>query len=182
MDVLARAADTALIGRWQAGETSLVYVGIDPAAGDWPLRPSFPIFWANVLATTTGATRGRFASVPPGSPCRLPLAEDAATVTGPGGPVPVAPGGVFRPPRVGLYRARSNSGTSALAAVSLLSDVETGQAGEGENVTLPELPQRAAAETGIVRRLDGWLALLALVLLLVHGRFEGSPRRFARRV
>jgi hypothetical protein len=183
MAVLARAGDTVLIGRRQAGDTALLYVGIDPAAGDWPLRPSFPIFWANVLATTTGAERGQFESVPPGSPCRLPLDEDAATVAGPDGPVPVAPGGVFRPPRVGLYRGGSEERASARAAVSLLSELETRQAGRGDRIQPPDMASMAAAETSRVWRLDGWLAAFALLLLLVHGRLAGDglgPGRFRR--
>ena len=49
-EMLARAGDVPLIGRWREGEAEVVYVGIDPARSTWPLSPSFPIFWANAAA------------------------------------------------------------------------------------------------------------------------------------
>ena len=49
-EMLARAGDVPLIGRWREGEAEVVYVGIDPARSTWHLSPSFPIFWANAAA------------------------------------------------------------------------------------------------------------------------------------
>ena len=60
-DTLASAGDVPLIGRWREGEAEVIYVAIDPARSNWPLTPSFPIFWANVV-TGSSVHRARFAA------------------------------------------------------------------------------------------------------------------------
>jgi len=82
-------------------------------------------------------------------------------------------GGAFRPERVGLYRVRAGGATTPLA-VSLLSRDETLAA--GVEARPPSDPwERAAASRGptataaVAWRMGGWLALVALCLVLAHG-------------
>ena len=109
----------ALLGdvgrRWREEEAEVVYVGIDPEQGNWSLTPSFPIFWANVVAGG-GALPGEFASV------------------------------------------------------GLLDEAET--MAVGEEIPLPAGLLDAAASgprIALARPLMGWLAVVGLVLVAVHG-------------
>ncbi len=180
-EALARAGEVPLIGRWREAETTVIYVGIDPAPSecDWALKASFPIFWANVGEAAAGGRRGEFSSVRPGELCRLPDMKEPVTVRGAGiEPFPVA-GGVFRPERVGLYRAKAQDGREIPVAVSLLSEHETMEAGSGVTILPKALPSATVAAAAVVRRLDGWLALLGLLLVLAHGWATAKAKREA---
>jgi len=176
-ETLARAGTVPLVGRWREGDTTVVYVGIDPARSNWSLTPSFPIFWANVVASVAGgAGSGMFVSAHPGDLCRVGAA--GARVRGPEGQDFETETGVFRPQRVGLYRAQSKGGGAHSVAVSLLSEEET--MAVGSQVGL--LPGVLAGTADGVRaasalRLSGWLAALGLVLVAVHGWAMRGGRR-----
>jgi len=179
-ETLASADGQPLIGRWRQGEARAIYVGIDPATSDWPLDPSFPIFWANVVATLGGPGRD-FGSVRPGQLCQVDWARGEARLDGPGGSRELI-GGVFRPERVGVYTVKSQ-GREEKFAVSLLSEAET--LAPGGVVTLP--PQflegmAAQGETKAIWPLTPWLALAGLLLVLLHGWLASRSRaiRLAR--
>ncbi|NQT51063.1 BatA domain-containing protein [bacterium] len=173
-ETLAASGPTPLIGRWREGDTTLIYVGIDPATCNWPLHPSFPIFWANVVREAAAVRRTEFAAARPGQLCTLLANSRRTTVRGPDG-LPQEGRGVFRPERVGLYRATSDDGRKASLAVSLLSERETMEAGSGAMAPLDSLPASAATATSEARRLDSWLVLAALALILAHGWLAGAP-------
>ena len=174
----AGAGGVPLIGRWAEGRARVIYVAIDPAASDWPLKPSFPIFWANVVASVGGWGGGEFSAVPPGQLCRVDWAGPQAELIEPGGARRRLRGGACRPERVGLYRVAAD-GREEAVAVSLLSRAET-QA-EGAGAELPpdflEQRQKGAGERS-VWRLGGLAALLALALVAAHGWLSGRSRGF----
>ena len=146
---LARVGAGPVLGRWREDGTTVVYVGIDPEASPWPLDPSFPIFWANVVAAASGDA-AVFGCIRPGERVG-------------------APGGVLRPERVGRLEMPVGEGRRTVA-VSLLSEAET--MARGEHVAAPPgvlgkpLEHTEATEAW---RLSGWMALAGLVLVLVHG-------------
>jgi len=167
--VLARAGTEPLVGRWREGQAAGVYVGADPAAGDWALKAAFPIFWTNVVAAAVEGAGSEFACVRPGAICRLGGSAGRATVAGPDGERHEASGGVFRPLHVGLYRSEGGEGRAVLAAVSLLSEDETLAAGTGSSLSPSEPTDEASSAANTVLPLGGWMAFLALLLLLAHG-------------
>ena len=177
---LAVAGDVPLIGRWSNGSVPLLYVGIDPAASDWPLKPSFPIFWSNVvswLLWTGGGTRG-FSCVRPGQLCFVAPTEADATVTAPDGSRHTVAGTVFRPVKTGRYLVQARGGWVSHYAVSLLSEGET--MAVGADVRLPADFLRGAehgTRVAATWRLGGWLALLGLALVVAHGGLARRGRR-----
>ena len=178
-EALARAGDVPLIGRWRQGEASALYVGIDPARSNWPLDPSFPIFWANVVARAAGGgAGGDFASARPGDVCRVAPEGESASVRMPGGSSVEAVSGVFRPQRVGLYRVQRRDGGGRTVAVSLLSEGETTAVGSEAGLP-PGVLADAAGGTPAAStlRLSGWLAALGLVLVALHGWVARGGRR-----
>lgn len=177
-ETLARADAIPLIGRWREGTTRILYVGIDPASGDWPLDPSFPIFWANVVANaaTARGELGEFACVRPGEACQVGGGEARTELVGPAGERRELAAGVFRPERVGVYRAATGEGEQTIAA-SLLSEAES--LAEGATAPLPpkllaESPEQAGTAT--VWRLGGWAALAGLLLIALHGWLAARAR------
>jgi len=175
-EALAAAGDVPVIGRWRDGAATVVYVGVDPAASAWPLDPSFPIFWANVVASAArqGQEAGGFGCSRPGQ--AIAVRAGAETVlTDPAGNRHALTADAFSPERVGLYRVRSGPRETPIA-VSLLSEGETlGPAAEARPPAafLAAASGTAAAATW---RLGGWLALLGLGLVLVHGRLAARAR------
>ncbi|HUT35427.1 MAG TPA: BatA and WFA domain-containing protein [Planctomycetota bacterium] len=172
---LVAAGGVPVIGRWREGGATLTYVGTDPAASDWPLDPSFPIFWANLVsgATGQGLEAGALASVRPGE--AVPVRGDAS-LEEPGGERRPLASGVFRPERTGLYRLVSGNETRAIA-VSLLSEAETLAAGS-EAAPASDLLARREESAGLAGawRLGGWLTLLALGLVVAHGWLAARTR------
>ena len=168
---IARAGPTPLIGRWSEGAATVVYVGIDPARSNWPLRPSFPIFWANVVASLAPASaRARFACARPGDLLRLGPPGQSARVLGPRGQAHEAPGGVFRAEQVGRHTAQPPSGPSRPFAVSLLAEAETLAAGATAlPATMPLGTAGEAATAALALRLSVPLAVAAALLILLHG-------------
>ncbi|MBM4034221.1 MAG: hypothetical protein FJ291_20935 [Planctomycetes bacterium] len=165
------------IGRWREGEARLLYVGADPAAGDWALHPSFPIFWANVVAATAerGMESAGFASVRPGE--LVPVGTNGGVaVEEPGGARRPVAGGAFRPERTGLYRLVRGK-VSQPIAVSLLSEGETLAPGaEARPASDPLGAQGETVGLAIAWRLEGWLALLTLALVLIHACLAAKLR------
>ena len=174
----AGAGGVPLIGRWAEGQARVIYVAIDPAASDWPLKPSFPIFWANVVASVGGLGGGEFRAVPPGQLCRVDWAGPEAELIKPGGARRRLRGGVCRPEHVGLYRVASD-GREQAVAVSLLSPAETQAEGAGTELPSEFLDQRQeGAGERSVWRLGGLAALFALALVAAHGWLSGRSRGF----
>ena len=151
-DVLARAGAAPLIGRWREGAASVVYVGIDPALSDWPLTPSFPIFWANVVAEASGDVgRGSFGCSRPGDP-GIPL-------------------------QVGLLEVKTPDGGTRRVAASLLAEAETTTIGDDRSVGPAILGEgEPAGRAAVARRLTGGLALAGLALVVAHGWLAGRER------
>lgn len=180
-EVLAGTEGVPLIGRWREGGTRLTYVGIDPAASDWPLDASFPVFWANVVAEAQGreAGQGEFLTARPAEAIAVG-GEGEVTLVEPGGSRRTLAAGVFRPETVGLHRIAAGKQERTLA-VSLLAERET--LAPGEAVALPadavDEAERGAARA-VAWRLGGWAALAALVLAVLHGWASGRGLRKTR--
>ncbi len=168
-ETLVAAGGVPVIGRWREGGATLLYVGADPAGSDWPLHPSFPIFWANVVASATGRglDASRFDCARPGE--LVPVGEGEATLEEPGGESRAIAGGAFRPDRTGLYRVVRGKEVRAVA-VSLLSDGETRAAG-AELRPPSDLfsGHEALAGPAIAWGLGVPLTILALAFVLLHG-------------
>lgn len=162
-------AATQVRGKWR------IAIAFRAEESDWPLRPSFPVFFANVLRAVEAA---RAAEAPGQVACGKAArfaAGDAkeATVAGPDGrkhALTLSPAGDFvfaDTLKAGLYSFESAAG-SRLFGANLLSDVES-------NLSVPEKlgsEERGlqAASTGGPedRDLWPWLAAAALALFLVE--------------
>ncbi|MBM4041161.1 MAG: hypothetical protein FJ290_21885 [Planctomycetes bacterium] len=168
---LVTAGGVPVLGRWREGGATITYVGIDPAASDWPLQPSFPIFWANVVAAATGRApeAATLQCVRPGEWVPLP-GDGEFTIEEPDGTRRTLAGAAFRPERTGLYRIR-RGGEARSIAVSLLSEGETLATGSEARLASDLLagPGEEPAGLAIAWRLGDGLALLALGLVLLHG-------------
>lgn len=172
------AEGAPIIGRWRAPIAGsggrgarLVYVGLDPAASHWPLDPSFPIFWSNVVATLSGRQGGLggFASERPGDLIAVGEGEGEARLVEPDGARRAVAGGVFRPEKAGLYRVAAGP-TERAVAVSLLSEGETLAAGSEARPPVDFLAPRpvGAASVAAAGRLAGWVAAAGLLLVVLH--------------
>ncbi len=135
-------------------------LSIETTSG-WPLTPSFPIFWANVI-DFAGGPAGAFAVVRTGRPYGLPagaatvVARDASAVWS------VSKGGSFLAHTVGEYEVSDAPGKPRLVA-NLLDARESDT--RGERRPLEWSPADASGGATVRRPLAGHLA--ALVLLLV---------------
>ena len=175
---LVAAGGVPAIGRWREGAATLTYVGIDPAASDWPLHPSFPIFWANVVsaAAARGPQAGPLESLRPGEP--VPVAADGgAAIEDPDGARHPLAAGAYRPDRTGLHRILRGAETRAIA-VSLLSEEETLAAGSEARPPSDLLARPGGERAGlaVAWRLGDGLAILALALVLLHGALAARTR------
>jgi hypothetical protein len=169
-EVLIRAGDAPVVGRWREGDTTVVYVGADPALGDWRLHTSFPIFWANVVSVTPGAGAG-FASVRPGEAVRVSRVPEGASLRVPDGSNAILAGGTFRPDRVGLYDVVADGAARDTVAVSLLSEQETRVPAYEHPLPgdwLRHAQQRA--DTRGTRNLTPWFLVAAALLVAAHER------------
>jgi hypothetical protein len=180
LETLARAGAVPLVGRWREGGATLVYVGPDPAEGDWALSVSFPIFWANVAAwAAVGRGGGGFASARPGDVVAVAGGGGPATVVEPDGTRRELATDVFRPERVGLYRLSWGDGREDARAVSLLSETET--MAVGARVELPSgilEDAKGQASAAAPQRLTGWLVGLALLGVVGHAWALARARGF----
>jgi hypothetical protein len=176
-ETLASANGIPVIGRWREGAATAIYVGIG-ATSEWPLSPSFPIFWMNVVAASIGLGRepGGFGCVRPGELCQVAAAEGGAKLVGPGGLRRDLAAGAFRPERVGVYRLAAGEREHTIAA-SLLTEGETMAPASVASLP-PDLlrPSQEEAGAAIAWRASGGLALAGLALLVVHG-WLASRRR-----
>jgi len=174
-ETLAAAGDIPVVGRWQEGKAKVIYVGIDPAGSNWPLKASFPIFWANVVAECVEGL-GQFDCVRPGQVVAPAWTGERMTLHEPDGAERAVSGGAFQPERVGLYKLVAGDREEMVAA-SLLSEVETTTV--GSTAPLPsDVPEEGERLAGVAAtwRLAGWLALAALALVVLHGWLTGRAR------
>ncbi|NQT86829.1 BatA domain-containing protein [bacterium] len=169
-ETLVRAGNAVVIGRWRTGDTRILYVGADPALGNWALHPSFPIFWANVLTAASGE-RSDFSCARPGGAVRLFGSPADATVKAPTGERTQVAGGVFRPEKVGLYEVASDGEQKDAIAVSLLSESET-VLSRYDHPLPADWIESAQGRTGPpgATNLTPWLLIAAAVLVLLHER------------
>jgi len=180
-ETLATAGDVPLIGRWRDGAATVVYVGVDPASSAWPLDPSFPIFWANVVASAArqGQQAGSFGCSRPGQAVAIRAGPEAALIE-PGGDRRPLTADALRPERAGLYRVVSGAQETPVA-VSLLSESETRAAAAEARPPAAFLAATGgtatAADAVATWRLGGWLALLGLGLVLLHGGLSARARQ-----
>jgi len=172
-------------------EGDVLVIGFDLMDSDWPLRASFPIFIANVLAevrrTRGGAFRGAVAT---GTEVRLPVPADAGevTVTTPSGRkhvVPVAVGGVTftETTEVGFYEVRADDSKRSETPpvqyfAAALLDAEESDIAPRRNLSLAGGPVKTLSSVTVANReIWGLFALAALVLVMLewycyHRRIE----------
>jgi hypothetical protein len=142
-----------------------IVLGFDVTRAGWQLKPSFVVFWADVLKeleSRSGA--GGLSFYHAGDVVRVPVGKEPVTVKGPGGEVRLsradAGWGSFLADRVGLYRYTAG-GRERVVAVNLLSEMESDNrpvATPAPNLTIP------AAPGGKVFPLGPWLCLVAGIL------------------
>jgi hypothetical protein len=145
----------ALVAILRDGPTPHVYVGFDPAASDWPVQSSFPVFVARVLeaAGGEGVVGGRLAFARVGGAAADVVPLNVTALAGPRG-VESTP--QARLELAGLYamRTRADRDGSAPLAVNLVSERES------DNTLAPPESAPAAGDGG--------------GLAAVRGRFESS--------
>jgi len=169
---LARADGNPALGLWREGEAEILFIGLDPAQGNWPTLVSFPIFWANVVDHFAGGHSG-FEALRPGQPVRL---AEGQVVNGPSGRRVAAAGRVFVPDRVGLYATADGR----KFAVSLLDERETLAAGTERPLPSGLIAKfEATSRRPVVRRLGPWAILACLVFLFIHEALSPGRGRAA---
>jgi hypothetical protein len=170
-----------LIFSWEKGRTRAVVVTFKLLDSDWPLRLSFPLFLSNTLDWLRDEGR---AQPRPGEALRIRLADDETEVevTAPGGRKEKLAGEPGRDvvcgdtDRCGLYTVKRKKGTQQLA-LNLLDPQESRGTVESEIRTVAGQVTTASAVPPVVRPYWRWLAMGALVLLMVewmvyHRRIE----------
>jgi len=170
-----------LIFSWEKGRTRAVVVAFKLLDSDWPLRLSFPLFLSNSLEWLRDEGR---AQPRPGEALRIRLADDETEVTveGPGGRKQKLTGEAGRDvvygdtDRCGLYTVTRKKGTQKMA-LNLLDPQESRGNVEPEIRTVTGQVTAASPVPPVVRPYWRWLALGALLLLLVewgvyHRRIE----------
>jgi hypothetical protein len=170
-----------LVFAWEKGRTRAVVVTFKLLDSDWPLRMSFPLFLSNALEWLRDEGR---AQTRPGEALRVRLADDETEVeiSGPGGRKEKLVGEPGRDvvygdtDRCGLYTVKRKKGVQHLA-LNLIDPRESNGAVEKEIRTVAGQVTAASAVPAVVRPYWRWLALGALVLLLVewmvyHRRIE----------
>ena len=170
-----------LIFSWEKGRTRAVVVTFKLLESDWPLRLSFPLFLSNALDWLRDEGR---AQTRPGEAMRIRLADDETEVevAGPGGRKEKLKGEAGRDvvygdtDRCGLYTVTRKKGTQRIA-LNLLDPQESRGSVEKEIRTVSGQVTAASLVPPVVRPYWRWLALAALLLLLVewgvyHRRIE----------
>lgn len=170
-----------LIFSWEKGRTRAVVVAFKLLDSDWPLRLSFPLFLSNALEWLRDEGR---AQPRPGEALRIRLADDETEVEveGPGGRKQRLTGESGRDvvygdtDRCGLYTVKRKKGLQRMA-LNLLDPQESRGTIEPEIRTVTGQVTAASAVPPVVRPYWRWLALGALLLLLVewgvyHRRIE----------
>ena len=184
--LLGVTGGAAALMAWRDARTRAVLVGCDLKLSEtnWPLLPSFPIFWANVIGDVTGRRGG--ADVPSYGLTgeRVTVrggADGGLSATGPGGaPVPVLPGrgarSSFLPVRAGVYTVSGGAGSLRFAA-NMMHPAESNNAGlvaepsaeQQESVLAPG----EGAGVSLWRYLGAAALALALGYWLTSGRAGG---------
>jgi hypothetical protein len=160
--------------------------GVRTANTNWPLRPSFPTFWLNVLEyLATGSEEQESAAVRPGRPIELRAASnvDRLTVLAPGGrefPVSRSAQDSFQFAATdvpGVYEVRQGAAATERFAVNLFdraeSDVGVRPSQDPESQTLRPADIRigdadiAAATDRTPARHELWKLLLAGALFVL---------------
>jgi hypothetical protein len=173
----------AVLARWDDGGRRVTLVGCGLALDEtnWPLRSSFPIFWAALVGEAAGR-EGPAAGVPgyvltgERVVLRQPP-EGTLTVTGPdGGPVSVmAAGGrtYFRPVGAGVYTVQG-AGPEQRVAANMLHRTESANSGTAA-VPTPEAVESALAP-GAGTGIPLWRHLGLAGLLLALGYWARAGR------
>ena len=132
---------------------------LDPRG--WPLTPSFPIFWKNVVDF---ASRGgsAFAIVRTGVPEVLPQEASEVVSAPPGALFSLSPSGRFLAWTGGAYQLRTASGVRTVEA-NLLDERESDTAGRTR--ALDWNPASPGEREWVRQSLSGWAAGLSLLLL-----------------
>jgi len=151
-------------------------VAFDPSVCEWPLRISFPLFWANLIRAASGEwISDPFSAVACGRPATVEIPDaEQATLTGPDG-VSVALAGrdgafIATPRNAGFYTA-SSSGAERRFGASLLSAEASDLTAFDDASGVERMSPADAGAPPIGLSITGlWklLALGALVLLAVE--------------
>ncbi len=165
---LVSAAEGGLIWTQRAGGTQQMVIGFPLTASDWILRPSFPLFLANVIESVRdeGGGAGVAAHVGDSLHARVPPGVATATVQYPDGrnaPVELRArvATVDDTWQAGLYHFRGN-GWAEIRAVNLLDADES----HIQPQPLPEVSTEQARRAGIGVTREYWPWLLGLALLV----------------
>jgi hypothetical protein len=152
----------------------VIVLSFDGVRAGWPLKPSFVVFWANVLELArkqSGA--GGLVHYRTGDVVRLPLGKETAELQTPDGKTTVSPGrdgwGDFRALKVGLHEW-TVQGRRQNFAVNLLSEIESDnrpRAAPQSNLNLP-IPSSA----GSMIPIGPWLCLLGGGLVVAWWHFR----------
>jgi len=171
--LLESAETKAALMRWESADARITLVGcrLVPAETNWPMLPSFPLFWANIVDDAAGGKRrsdlpsfsftGEYVTFKPkgGQPA----------VTGPDGArIPLVPGAGarshFLPTTAGIYETSDG----VRYAVNMIHPPESDTSGFGAEPS-PELLESvlAPSKTAGVSLLP-YLAVVALALAFAH--------------
>ncbi len=160
---------------------TLIGSGLLPSETNWPMLPSFPIFWSNIVADAADRRTAGTENLPT---CSLtgqyvtvgqlsPSAGVAAFATSPGGErVQLAAGrgarSYFLPARAGVYAIADGPNTRRYAA-NMMHESESANSGTTAHPT-PELEKTALASAGEIGILRLWrtLATVALVIAFAY--------------
>ena len=170
---LATGPVVAASGEHLGGE--VIVLSFDAARAGWPLRPSFVVFWANVLEharKSSGA--GGLVYYRPGDVVSLPLGKEIAELRTPDGTVAVSGDplgwGHFRPLRTGLYEWTLRGRRQAFA-VNLLSETESDNR-PSPLVAKPPSLDLPAPMAGTAIPFAPWLCVLAAGLAVTWWHFR----------
>jgi Ca-activated chloride channel homolog len=179
---LLKSGDAAALLRWTDGPSRVTAIGcgLTPADTNWPMLPSFPIFWSNLLADLAGTQT-------PGLPAyhltgerivlRVP-ADGQLTVTDPRGEavgLTDAAGArkMFIPQFAGIYTLTEN-GLQRFLAVNMMHPGESGQASSRSKPSVSDVRSRLANVVGsgvpLWRPLGGTALVLAFAFWMTSAR------------
>lgn len=175
--VLARgtSGDPLIVERSTHGEKRYI-LAFDPSVCEWPLRISFPLFWANLMRAASGEwIKDPFSAVACGSPVTVEVSgAGQATLTGPDGVGETISGrdGAFAttPRKVGFYTVAAGGAERRFGANLLSEEASDLSVCDDPGPAERLLPADAATLPVRLSVTGLWklLALGALVLLAVE--------------
>jgi hypothetical protein len=177
MKTLLSSDKAPIIAAGERGGLRLAVVAFRVLDSDWPLRVSFPLFFANAARWAREEDLAAASAVKPGEPLPVRVPRDAsrATLTPPAGePRELVPGESDRvlvadTETPGVYRVRwEGRKTDATYAVSL-SDPGESDIGVPDRIAMGETELKGRVGSALVRKeFTSWLVIAGVVLLVIE--------------